>query len=510
MYINENTLTLALEQLYGTAGHLLKIWFVLKQMGMTEGGQPVEIDTSNSTPALKQLFSCGAADGRFYIPFAHTPRYLTMKHDASRSIVQTTIQRWASSGSVVTCDPTEFLDFSTGTNGKIQVETARKYPFGLGYGEAGFSLNDGSRVQIPIQSFAVWYGKKLNIPEGENPSQYLINYMLIGLNISQAEKDLIFTEDSLIVELRDTALTDNKIFSICEPYIEGRKISSKEIYNESFPQYQKRIQTVVTGINKPSWMRTSPQDDLKALIESGSKSILLFGPPRTGKTRVIDAIVPRTSQDRSSIQIHEGWTYDNLIQGFRPTESGEWAWQNGPLKSAIESGKKFIVLEEINRTSISQSMGEVFLLIEDSYRGQENAVTLRDGKSFWIPEDVVFLMTMNTVDKSTEDIDDALMGRIAAIEFLPRVEDLTAMLEQQEIEAAMRQKIVDLFVEINNLYPLGHGYFAGLNKSVNNSSIIQYYKARIRPVLFNFFGEVREQDLFQIDNVVDALFAKTA
>ena len=111
----------------------------------------------------------------------------------------------------------------------------------------------------------------------------------------------------------------------------------------------------------------------------------MYGPPRTGKTRQIDAIVARNSEDRSTIQIHDGWGYDHLVEGLKPDADGHWAWADGPLKSAIVSGRKYIVLEEINRTAISQALGEVFSLIEDGYRGESNGITLRSGQKLWIP-----------------------------------------------------------------------------------------------------------------------------
>ena len=120
MYIDEQTLSNAIKSVFGTAGHLIKIWFVLKHMGLGENPEGVEIDTSNSKSSLVRLFSCGDVDGRYFIPFAHTTRYMTMKHDAARSIIQTTIQRWSSSGSVVTCDPTSYLDISQ-KDGKLVV-----------------------------------------------------------------------------------------------------------------------------------------------------------------------------------------------------------------------------------------------------------------------------------------------------------------------------------------------------------------------------------------------------
>jgi len=508
MFVNKKTIEHALNRLYGTAGHLLKIWFTLKHMGLSPSSSPIEIDTSNSTPSLKRLFSCGASDGRFYIPFAHTPRYLTMKHDASRSIVQTTIQRWATSGSVVTCDPTGFLDIGGGEGTKLQVAPGRHYPLGLGIGESGFALENGARVCIPINSFAAWYGRQTQIPEGEDPTAFLIEEMLSDLHISSAEKAVIFIDDDLNVSTQAAQLADSQIYSICQPFIDGEREITAEVHHEEFNNYARRVRSMVSNLNLPVWMRTSPEDGVRELLASGAKAILLYGPPRTGKTRLIDAVVQRDAETRCTIQIHDGWGYDHLVEGFKPDGDGNWDWKDGPLKEAIEAGKQFIILEEINRTAISQALGEVFSLIEEGYRGEAKGILLRSGNKFWIPENVVFLMTMNTVDKSTEDVDDALLGRVAAVEFPPRPEDFSQMLTTNGVPAPTREKLAQLYVEILNLYPLGHGYFAGLTGPVNNEQVIRYYKARVRPVLVNFLGELKRQELSKVDNLVDEMFGR--
>jgi len=510
MYIDKATLGAALQELYGTAGHLLKIWFTLKHMGLSQEGNGVEIDTSNSTPSLERLYSFGAPDGSFYIPFAHTSRYLTMKHDASRSIIQTNIQRWASSGSVVTCDPTDFLNFKSETGVRIRVEPSRRYPFGLGKDQSGFALEDGARVAIPITAFAVWFGRKTSIPLKQEPSHFLRDTMLSELNISPSERELIFVDDELKISTRSTQLTNADIYASCAPFIEGDAQPTAELWREDFSEYARRVRGMVSSLNVPSWMRTSPEQELMDALKSGAKALLLYGPPRTGKTRAIDATIARDNPKRCSIQIHDGWGYDNLVQGFRPDEKGNWSWHSGPLKSAVESKKEFIVLEEINRTVISQAMGEVFSLIEEAYRGKAHSLTLRNGEPFWIPPEIVFLMTMNTVDKSTEEVDDALIGRVTAIEFSPRPEDLNAMLSANQVSEQVRQKLAQLFGEILSVYPLGHGYFAGLSGTANSNGIVTYYKARIRPVLVNFLGEIGRQDLAKIDNLVDELFGKTS
>lgn len=509
MYVDEKALRQAVRRLYGTAGHLLKIWLTLKHMGLAPGAPAVEVDTSNSTDSLRRLFSCGASDGSFYIPFAHTPRYLTMKSDASRSIIQTTIQRWGTSGSVVTCDPTSYLDISGGVN--LLVATGRQYPLGLGLGESGFAREENTRVAIPLISFAVWFGRQSEIPRDADPAAFLTEQMLRELNITPSEKELVFVDDDLEVTTGFSRLTDARVFAICQPYIDGeQELGLEVVQTEDFSHYERRVRSVVSGLAAPEWMRKQPDEEVRQLIKTGAKSILLFGPPRTGKTRLIDEIVSRDSKHRSTIQIHDGWGYDYLVEGFRPDKDGRWSWVDGPLKAAVEGGKKFIVLEEINRTRFSEALGEVFSLLEDAYRGKVNGILLRSGREFWIPEDVVFLMAMNTIDKSTEDVDDALFGRVAAVEFPPRAEDLMSMLSKSKVPEGTRQRLGQLFAEILNVYPLGHGYFAGLKGEVTRFQIIEHYRTRIRPVLKSYLGQLKGHELARIDNVVDEIFRTTS
>ncbi len=170
----------------------------------------------------------------------------------------------------------------------------------------------------------------------------------------------------------------------------------------------------------------------------------------------------RDNESRSTIQIHEGWGYDHLIEGFMPDSNGVWKWADGALKRAIKGGKKFIVLEEANRTALSAALGEVFSLIEDQYRGEGNGLILRSGERFHIPDDVVIVLTMNTIDKSTEEVDDALLGNLACVEFPPRSESLHALLEERGVTGGLQESLLELFTAIQDVYPLGHGYFSGL------------------------------------------------
>jgi MoxR-like ATPase len=506
-YVARASIAQALERLHGTAGHFLKIWLVLKHMGLAPDHPPIVIDTANSTPSLKQLFGFGDPGNRFFIPFAHTPRWAVMEHDASRSIIDTNIIRWAKSASVVTCDPTRYLVMTTQEDSKALVSCANAYPLGLGRGLDGFALADGQSLAVPLGAFAVWYGRQSPIPPGVDPLTHLINQLIADLHLSPEERDLVFADDALTVQLAPHPVTDAELLSLCAPYLAGAVPVATDIFEETDSAYLRRVRSMSPQIDLPAWLRADPDRDLAALLASGARAILLYGAPRTGKTRCVDALKSRTDPQRATIQIHDGWTYDHLIEGFVPDQDGAWHWEPGALKKAIaQDGKTFIVLEEINRTLFTQALGEVFSLIEPAYRGEGNALTLRSGASFFIPEEVVIVMTMNTVDRSTEDVDDALLGRIAAVEFPPSPTSLVTMLTLNEVPEPDRRKLAQLHAAILEIYPLGHGYFADLHGSPSATAILHYYKTRIRPVLAISLGPSRANELQPIDNLVNEAY----
>ncbi len=499
-YFDKNSLENSLERLHGTAHHLLKIWFALKQMGMRED-HAVEVTTSSPTPALKRLFSYGDPEGKFFVPFAHTSRFKTMKGDAARSIIQTTIQRWFSSGSVVEVDPTNFLNIEELESGTLVVKPKRGYPRGLGWGKNGFALEDNSRVCIPDLSFCVWYFRQTDLGTEELVREKLIAKLMRELSLSPAEIDLIFVSDEWNPLTQNKPLTDKELFDTIAS--KGIDLGLPEkILDQPFAEHLAKLRSMTTITPGPGWLTRDAQGRFKAALEDGCKAILLYGPPRTSKTFVIDQVIPRDSKERVTIQIHDGWGYEDLMMGLRPTNS-DWAYHEGPLLKAIRAGKKYIVLEEINRTDFSQAIGDTFSLIEEAYRGKANSITLKDGTEFYIPEDTVIICTMNTLDRSTQDIDDALFGRMTAIEFVPRVEDLHSLLSGNKVSAELSEKLRGLFATILEYYPLGHGYFADFTTSTQP---VDFYLTKIRPVLQKHLQNFRDDDLKIIDEKVDSLF----
>ncbi len=498
MYFTENTVKNAVRDLIGTADHMLKIWFVLKAMGLTKSNEII-VDTANSTPHLKKLFHSGNADGSFFVPFAHTSRFATMRNDAARSIIQTNCKKWID-GTVTGVNPTSFLNFSQTSSG-ISVSVGRQYPLGLGYGVEGFARDSNQRVCIPILQFAIWLFAQSEIKD--TGKQLIIDAMKNELNLDDSECELVFVEKDIHIDFQSHPISDEQLQSICaEAFNDPITI---EVKSESKTDYIKRVKNMITISEKPAWVTSSPVDQLKYLNEQGEKAILLYGPPRTGKTRAIDEVYGRDNADRCTIQLHEGWGYENLIIGFFPKEDGSgFKWKDGALLTAIKENKKIIVLEEVNRTHLSQALGEIFSLIEPAYRGEKYSIVLPNGESFFIPEDTVFFFTMNTIDTSTEDVDDALIGRMSSVFFPPRIEDLNSILTKSGISGEKKENILTVFNTILASYPLGHGYFAGIKDEI---PFTKYYLHRIRPVLSNHFEAFKPELISQIDNTIDTLFS---
>lgn len=503
-YIAATSISHAIERLHGTAHHLLKIWLTLKQMGMASGS-PVLVNTSSPTPALQELFSFGHKEGDFFVPFAHTVRFKTMQHDAARSVIQTNCRNWKN-GTIVSCDPTEFLEFGETATGELLVGPTRTYPHGLGHGTNGFSLEDGTSVAIPATAFAVWYFRQQAIPKSvrdEDIGGWLVSQLRNRLHLSGAEYSAVFVQDDFEVVTANTPVTDAELLDLCNGSLKQETAPDVLLFHEDRPTYSIRIKSMQTITTAPEWLTRSPSEQLQSVIAAGNKAVLLSGPPRTGKTRAIDSLYPRESANRTSIHIHDGWGYDQLIEGFLPQTDGSWKWTDGPLKKAIDEKREVIVLEEINRTQFTQAMGEVFGLIEEKYRGESHGLTLRSEKKLFVEPSTLFLFTMNTLDKSTEDVDDALLGRCAGVEFPPRVEDLAEMLAAARVDEGTATKLRELFAFVLEHYPLGQGYFASY---VGGSDPIGYYVSRIRPVLSNHFNSFRPETLALIDGKVDALF----
>lgn len=485
-YIDASTLKKAWSQLPGTCGPFMFVWFALKAKGLNEE-TPIIINTKNTDDELTRLWSWGDPQGRFMFPMSGQTRYRLRKKDAGRSVVQTNVKQWMDKSGATT-RPDKWLDIRQTKDKEYSV--LLKHGFGnyLGQGTTGLASNDDSRVSIPLAAFSIWYGRQTAIPDGTDARQYLIDRMLTDLHISPIEKECVFVDGiPADISLQNNPLSDQDIYNLFKDE-ESEFYETKE-KSETSDEHIERVRMVQTIRGDYAWLNYDPAQQLEKVLDSGEKAVLLVGAPRTGKSYAIRQYAKHkgiAAEDMVVIQLHDGWSYSHLMLGQTINEKGAVEWKEGPLLKAVRSGKKLIILEEANRTRLSEALGELFQALEPAYR--EEPITLTDESTLMVPKDVIFVFTMNNVDKSTEDIDDALMGRTATVEFYPRVESLSSMLNAKQLDSTLETATLKLFDKINDEYPLGQGYFASLKNGANVRDLTLYYVSHIRPVLDSHFS----------------------
>ena len=225
---------------------------------------------------------------------------------------------------------------------------------------------------------------------------------------------------------------------------------------------------------------------LNALKEK--KNVVLQGAPGVGKTFIAERLAYafigfKDRQRVKMIQFHQSYSYEDFIQGFRPTAKGTFAMKYGIFHQFCRQaqrdeaqGKPYVfIIDEINRGNLSKIFGELMMLIEPDKRGNNYAIPLayseNPDEEFYIPENLHLLGLMNTADRSLAMVDYALRRRFRFIPLQPEFASkaFAGFLAQKGASAELVHKIVSRMNELNkaiaddkNLgsgFQIGHSYF---------------------------------------------------
>lgn len=249
------------------------------------------------------------------------------------------------------------------------------------------------------------------------------------------------------------------------------------------------------------------------------------------------------------VTFHQSYAYEDFIEGIRPeyiaaTKSIDYSPKPGIFKFLCDEASKHpekdyaIFIDEINRGNISEIFGELISLIEVDKRAGESgalsAVLPYSKTTFTVPPNVNVYGTMNTADRSIDQIDIALRRRFKFSPILPNAEIIKNEMELQGLDSHNIDGVdlIQIFNTLNSRiellldsqHLLGHALFLGATTAdaiagVIRNSVIplleEYFYDDIQKIqlVFNDLddtGDLRVNAIYQHEDIVaDNFFSYT-
>lgn len=375
--------------------------------------------------------------------------------------------------------------------------------------------------------------------------------------LSNAHKKMLVKnlEHTLTPEEKDENNIDRKVSSI-----RGKLTKLFSFPTDEFSFYSKTIRPLWDDNLQPIEINTiyyGPPGTGKTYLARQAieartvKELFLESNETKLENEGIEAIIKKRKRDRiKQVQFHPSFTYEDFIDGLKPElVKGQVNLKltNGTFKnfcckatkelkefrvSQGETGKDdsrmpmfYFITDEINRADLSSVLGEVLSCLEEDKRLDfdekgsvtENslliqtknaylqtndvnnpAVFTEDNQTYFgIPKNLVFVGTMNDIDRSVDTFDFALRRRFTwiykgfDIEAFADAEAFKAIEAEALEEYAQSCKALNDFIfdepSLGESYAIGHAYFFNIElstqKPFNKSNKGRLFDRHLAPLL---------------------------
>lgn len=263
-------------------------------------------------------------------------------------------------------------------------------------------------------------------------------------------------------------------------------IDNKNIITEKLLQRSNAIRYKFTEDKDKPFIREADFLQTVNLLKR-KKNIILQGPPGVGKTFIARKLAYEIMEEVKDaniemVQFHQSYSYEDFIQGLRPTQKGGFDLRDGIFYSFCQRALAhpdrpfFFIIDEINRGNLSKVFGELMMLIEADKREERFALKLTyaedEDDRFYVPDNLYIIGTMNTADRSLAIVDYALRRRFAFVTLQPEYGDnFRSFLAAKGLSSTMIDHICSSVTKVNekisadiNLgegFQIGHSYFCG-------------------------------------------------
>ena len=273
-------------------------------------------------------------------------------------------------------------------------------------------------------------------------------------------------------------------------------------------------------------------EKLTSVLET-HRFLLLTGGTGVGKTMYAKCIAKKMKAEEIKIcSFHRGYCYDNFVYGSSlQTRNGAIYYQEqeqiflGLCRKAEDTSNKIIlIIDDINRADVSQTLGDLLLAVESGDFGNTvHGITL--------PDNLYIIATMNDII-GKEKLDYAWMRRFyqyrirADAEHFGKDEDLGFCYEEDEDkksdedkkELLMRQYQKEIYTRIEimydryysetemaerNCYMPGHGIFMTFNKEYDYGKNLILFHETLLHIIVPFLYQQLSDGILMEDAWLD-------